>query len=198
MLRKLFRYFRVRNRVLTYLIYSDVMLISAISLTSPIFSLFITEDLVGGTIASTGVAATMFLLTKSALQLPSSNWADKHGKKNAILIGTFIIALASLGYYFSVDIYQLYLMQMFYGVGAALSYPAWLALFSMNLDKRHESHDYGVYGTIVGVSGAVTATLGAELAEAFGYRIVFLLGFILSIIGFVIIAYGLETDGKIR
>lgn len=186
------------KRVLKYLVMSDVLLISSFGLIGPVFSIFIANELTLGSIGAAGTAASVFLLTKSLVQIPASNLADKYGKKNAIIGGTSFIILALLGYYFMQNIYHLYILQFVYGIAAAFAYPAWLALFSMNLDKGHESHDYGIYGTAVGVATAITAFVGAQVAEIIGFRSLFLIASIFATFGLGILIFGLESDGSIK
>lgn len=186
------------RRVLKILILSDVLLLSSFGLISPVMSIFIANNLLLGSISAAGTAASIFLFTRSLIQMPVSNIADKYGKKNAIVGGTLLINMVIFGYSVMQNVYQLYILQFIYGVGAAFAYPAWLALFSTNLDKGHESHDYGVYGTTVGIATAITAFVGARIAEMIGFRQLFFGAFVISIFGLIILIIGLENDGTIR
>ena len=65
------------NKTIVLLIISDVFLLTGFGLMQPILSIFIKENLVGGTVFAAGIAVMLFMLTKSIVQLPLSKIVDK-------------------------------------------------------------------------------------------------------------------------
>ena len=57
-----------------------------------------------------------------------------------------------------------YLLQIMFGLGAALNLVDWRKLFAKSLDRGHEGMEYGVYETIMSMSIALMSILGGYLA----------------------------------
>ena len=86
-------------------LFSDIFLITGFGLIEPILAIFIKEDLVGGTILTVGLASTLFLITKSIVQLPFSRYIDSHKDKMKWLVaGTFMVAFVPFIYIFAESI----------------------------------------------------------------------------------------------
>jgi len=175
------------NKTIQTLILSDVFLLTGFGLTEPIMAVYINDSIVGGSILTAGVASTIFMVTKAFVQLPFSRYVDSHDDKEDLkwlTIGTFLILIIPFIYIFAESIYHVYLAQILYGVGAGLAYPTWLGLFSTHLDKNNESFEWSFYSTLVALGTSVSATLGAFLAELYGFETTFVLVGLLSLIGF--------------
>jgi MFS family permease len=175
------------NRTLKLLIISDVFVLSGFGLIAPILSIYINDDLMGGSIFSAGLASTIFLLTHAGLQLLFSYKFSPKDRLWMLKLGTAIIALVPLGYIFASNIYLLYLTEFIYGVGAAFSYPTWSSLFTAHLEKGKRGFQYSVYSSAVGIGTALTAAAGAWLAEKVDFRIVFILTGIMALVGLFIL-----------
>lgn len=171
------------NRVIICLIISDFLIISAFGLILPIFAIFVKEGITGGSVVAVGMASSIFLLTKSVVQLPLSIYVDTKRKKlSFILIGTFLLVLVPLIYAFSPNVNFIFLAQMVYGIGAATAYPAWLSLFTMHIDKKHRGFEWSLWSTSIGLGTALTAFAGAKLVGLIGFKNLF---FIVSGISFI-------------
>jgi len=86
-------------------------------------------------------------------------------------------------YIFSKHIYLIFLAQVVYGLGSGLAYPTWLGLWSTHLDKKKESFEWSLYSTMTGLGTALTAAIGAALAQFVGFNFTFLFVGVLSLIG---------------
>jgi len=172
------------NRTIKLLIFSDIFVLTGFGLIDPILAIFIKENLIGGTIFAAGLASMLFLITKSIIQLPFSKYVDKHDDKvKWLILGTFLIASVPFIYIFTRHIQYIYLAQIIYGIGSGLAYPTWLGLWSTNLDKKHESFEWSLYSTVVGLGVACTAAIGAAIAQFIGFNYTFALVGIMSLIG---------------
>lgn len=178
------------NKVILLLILSDVLILSAFGLVAPIFAIFLKENIAGGSITAAGLASTIFFIVKSLVQLPLSMHIDTKKEKLGFLIGgTFLIVLVPLIYAFSPNVNFIYFAQAIYGLGAAMSYPAWFTLFTMYIDKKHRGFEWSVWGTGVGLGAALTAYLGAIIAKNFGFKIVFYAVSFFSFLGMFLLLF---------
>src|SRR3989344_9120613 len=94
------------NKKLLLLILSDVLILSSFGLLGPIFAIFITDNLEGGSIVAAGMATTVFLVVKSVVQLPLSRYfidKEKH-KTKSLLFGTFLIITVPFIYILARDV----------------------------------------------------------------------------------------------
>lgn len=163
---------------------SDIFVITGFGLIGPILSIFIKENLTGGTILAAGIASTIFLITKSIVQLPFAKYVDSHDDRfKWMVLGTFFVSTVPFIYIFANDIIHIYIAQVVHGIGSALAFPTWLSIWTSHLDKDHESYEWSLYSTWVSVGVAITASLGAGLAQYIGYDYTFALVGLLSIVG---------------
>jgi len=173
------------NKTLRLLIISDIFIFSGFGLIAPILAIFIKDNLVGGTIFAAGIASTIYLLVHSVLQIIFSYKFTPKDRIWMLWVGTALIALVPFGYIFSTSIYHLYAVQFIYGLGAAFAYPTWSSLFTSNLEKGKRGFQWSIYSSSVGIGTAITAGVGAWLAEKTNFQVVFIFTGILSIIGLI-------------
>lgn len=174
------------NRTIKILMFSDLFIMTSFGLIDPILAIFYKENLIGGSIFMAGIASTIFLLTKSSLQLPFSRYVDKFSYKNKLrwlIAGSILVAIVPFIYIFSKHIYTIFIAQLIHGIGTGLAYPTWLGLWSTNLDRKQESFEWTLYSTVTGFGTALTATAGAATAEFIGFNYTFLIVGIIAIIG---------------
>lgn len=175
------------NRTIKLLLFSSIFVDTGFGFVGPMLSIFIKDNLAGGTIFTAGLASTVCLVVKSLLQLPFAHYVDKHDDKvKWLLVGTAIMALVPFFYIFCESIWYIYIAQVFLGFGSALAYPTWLGLWSVHLDKNRESFEWSLYSTSTGIGTAVVATLGAAIAQWFGFKAAFSMVGILAVVGFVV------------
>ena len=179
---------------------SDIFLVTGMGLVEPILAIFIKENLIGGTILAAGIASTIFLLTKCAVQLPFSRYVDRHDDKvKWLIVGTFLFACGPFIYMFADHVYMIYFAQFLQGIGSGLAFPTWLGLWSTHLDKHHESFEWTLYSTFTSLGTALTALVGAAIASYLGFRYAFLLFGLMAVVGSLVL-FGLEkkNNGKIK
>jgi DHA1 family quinolone resistance protein-like MFS transporter len=184
------------NRTIKLLILSDIFLVTGFGLSDPIMAVYIKENLIGGTLIAAGVASSIFLFTKSILQIPLSKYVDKHEHRVFFLIlGTIFVSFVPFIYAHSNHINHIYFAQFLHGIGSAMAVPTWLSLFSMHLDKKKEAYQWSCYSTTVGLGTAASAYIGARLAGIIGFQLVFYIVGLLSLVG-VAILFFLEMKHK--
>jgi DHA1 family quinolone resistance protein-like MFS transporter len=174
------------NRTMKLLMLSDIFVLTGFGLIQPILAIFINQGVAGGTVLTAGLASTIFLLTKSMVQLPFGKYIDDHAKKTRwLILGTLLMASVPILYVTADSIYKVYLAELIYGLGSGLAYPTWLGLWSRNLDQGQESFQWSVYSTSTGIGTAATGTIGAFMASITGFTATFLLAGILCLLGCV-------------
>ena len=186
------------NKTILLLIISDAFLLTGFGLMQPILSIFIKDNLVGGTVFAAGIAVMLFILTKSLVQLPLSKIVDKRKRKFRIkimIIGTFVVSTVPFIYIFSNKVVYIYFAQIIYGVGSGLAYPSWMGIWSKNSAVIRKSYDWSIYSTVTGIGTAIAALIGAIIAELFGFVYTFLLVGILALFGCFVLL-GLELKNK--
>jgi MFS family permease len=186
------------NPKLLLLILSDILILSSFGLIGPIFAIFIMDGVDGGNLVTAGLATTIFLVVKSCVQLPLSRFfidKEKH-KTHSLLLGTLLIISIPFLYAAAKDISTIFIAQAIYGLGAAMAYPAWFSLFTTYMDKKHKGFEYTLWSTGVGIGCAITAYLGAEVAELVGFKYLFFLVGAIAVLGFLLLIILDWIDGK--
>ena len=172
------------NHVIRTLILSDFYFNMGLGLFGPIFAIFVTNQIAGGSIEVVGFAAGITQLFKVILQIPIAKYLDKnHGEYDdfySMILGGALISLAPFLYLVADKVYHLYFIQALYGVGLAFLVPPWYAIFSRHLDKLHENIEWSFESVSIGIATAASAAIGGIVANRFGFQTVFIVAGVLS------------------
>ena len=172
------------NHVVRVLILSDFYFNMGLGLFGPIFAIFITKQITGGSIEVVGFAAGITQLFKVVLQIPIARYLDKnHGEYDdfySMILGGGLISLSPFLYIFATQVYHIYMIQALYGVGLAFLVPPWYAIFSRHLDKLHENIEWSFESVAIGIAAASSAAIGGIIANRFGFQAVFIIAGMLS------------------
>jgi len=175
------------NNLIKILTFSDVLIVSGWGLTNPIFAVFVTQQIRGGSLELVGLATAIYWIIRSALQLPFARLIDSiKGEIDDFMVmamGSIIMSTVPFLYIFaSTNIHVLFLQGLL-GFSSAMVSPGWLAIFTRHIDKHIEAEEWGLYNAMVGLGGALTAALGGFMAERFGFKPLFLIVGIISTFG---------------
>ena len=107
----------------------------------------------------------------------------KH-KESLIVVSYALISIGCLGYYFVYNQATLLGVQIILGLATAFLSPAYDALYSHYVEKKEEASDWGLWESMGYIVGAIAALIGGYLATLYGFKILFLVMFLFSIIGF--------------
>ncbi len=172
------------NHVIKTMILSDFYLNIGLGLFAPIFAIFVTKQIAGGSIEVIGFAAGITQIFKVVLQYPIAKYLDKnHGEYDdfySMILGGILISLSPFLYLMATKIIHLYMIQALYGVGLAFLVPPWYAIFSRHLDKSHENIEWSMESIIIGIASASSAAIGGVMANKFGFQSVFIFAGVLS------------------
>ncbi|MEK7613683.1 MAG: MFS transporter [Patescibacteria group bacterium] len=162
------------NPVIRFLILADIATFSALGLLGPIFAIFVTEFIEGGTVEVAGVAAAIYLLTKSLTQIPAAALIDKIcGDKDDywfLVGGMLVVNLVPLSYLLVSNPAELYFTQFLLGAATAFTFPSFMALFTHYVDGEKAGTTWGVYYTLIDIAQAATAAIGGVLAASIGFE----------------------------
>lgn len=175
------------NKVIEYLTFSDILMMSGWGLISPIIAVFFTDQIKGGSIELAGFATATYFLTKSVVQIPVARYIDmKRGEWDdykVMIIGSLLITLSAFLYIFIQYPWQVFLVQIIYGFGGAFSYPSWLAIFTRHIDRKEEGFEWSIYYSMTDIGAALTSGLGGLMVTQMGYKPVFAIVGVLSLLG---------------
>jgi MFS family permease len=177
------------NKIIKYLVASDLIFYTGWGLISPIFAIFLLDSIVGGTAFVVGMSAAVNLVVRSILRVPFGIFADKNERiaYELMLWGLLVSALIPIGYIYSKTPMQIYLLQSVLGAGLAMSTAGWTALFSRHMDKGKESTEWGVDAVAVGLGPGIAAALGGLAVTYLSFNFVFILVTLAGLAGVVIL-----------
>ena len=116
-----------------------------------------------------------YTLVFASLLLVAGHLGDRFGRRRILQAGLVVFALTSLAASFATSTTGLIAGRAAMGVGAALIYPATLALLmSIFTDRRERATAIGIWSGISGLSVALGPVGGGLLVEHFGWNAVFL------------------------
>jgi len=175
------------NKIIKYLILSDLIFYTGWGLITPIFAIFIIGNIQGGTILVAGIASSIYWILKSGLRVPIGIFLDNHrGEKDDyffLVVGLLIAALIPFGYIFSKLPWHIYVLQTVYAVGMAMSLSGWSAIFTRHIDKGKEATEWGLDATSYGIGIGISAAIGGWAVTQFGFNPVFIAVGVMGLIG---------------
>jgi MFS family permease len=144
----------------------------------PIFSVFVTQHIIGATLASVGVATAIYAIIKSLIQVPVAKKLDSQSGEISdfyvLLIGASTGVIYSFGFLFINSVWQLYILQLISGVGDAFLMAAYYAIFAHHIDRDSQGFEWSLLS--VGgltVSTAVGGAIGGYVAQYYGFKMIF-------------------------
>ena len=116
-----------------------------------------------------------YTLVFATLLLVAGHLGDRFGRRRMLQAGLVVFALTSVAASFATSTSGLIAGRAAMGIGAALIYPATLALLmSIFTDRRERATAIGIWSGISGLSVALGPVGGGLLVEHFGWNAVFL------------------------
>ena len=171
------------NRELKILFITSGFFFLAGGLFGPIYAVFVEQ--IGGDLLIAGTAFGAFSITTALFTFILSKWEDrvKHQEK-LVVAGYFLSCIGFAGYLLIKQPFDLFIVQIIFGLGDAVTLPVWDSLYSKHLDKGRYASEWGSWEAMRSVIIAIAASLGGLLAGIYGFRFLFLLMLLLSLIGF--------------
>jgi len=181
------------GRLVKYFIISDFFLLAGWGLIDPVFSVFIVQRVIGGTLTTVGIAAAMYWVLRSVLQVPIAGYLDRtpgeHDDFMALIGGLLLVGISAIAMCWVTQVWELYAIHAIHAIAFALYYASWPTIFSRHLDKDNIALDWSLDSSVAGIAAGVTGFLGGVIAGTLGYNIVFVAAGILAFAAaFVLIA----------
>jgi MFS family permease len=176
------------NRVVEAFIVSETFFWSAWNFITPIFAIFVINDIRGGNITIAASAFSFYLITRVIVEVIAGKYSigksDFH-KLWLTIGGMILLSIAYIGFAFSHSIVALFFFYVVTGIAIGVATPAKNSLFSTHLDHNKESAEWGIYDAVI-LSGIALATaLGGFIASIYGFEPLFLLAALINILGIV-------------
>jgi hypothetical protein len=167
------------NKIIIRLITADFFLQSGWGLIAPIFAIFVTERIDGGSLEVVAFAAAVYWITKSIVQPFLANFLDLvEGEKddfNFLVYGSYFVALVPLGYFFATQVWHVFLLEFVRGLAMACVVPAWYGISTRHIKKGWEAFSWSLHSTGFGFAAGFSAAAGGLVATFLGFQVVFLL-----------------------
>ncbi|MCD6177696.1 MFS transporter [bacterium] len=185
------------NRVVKYLILSDVLFWTGWGLMNPVFAIFVVQRIEGGSPFVVGVAAAIYWILKSLLRVPIGAFLDSQPTEKDdyffLVGGLFVASLVPFGYILAYLPWHIYFLQIIYAIGMAMTLSGWQAIFTRHIDKGKEATEWGLDATFLGFGVGISGAVGGWAVTEFGFEPVFISVGILGLIG-VFVLLGLRGD----
>jgi len=187
------------NKVVKYLILSDLAFWSGWGLLTPVFAIFILNRIQGGNAFVVGMAAAVFWIVRSIFRVPIGMFLDACPTESddyiALVAGLFLASLVPFGYILATKPLHIYLLQALYGFALAMSYAGWTGIFTRHIDKGKESTEWGMNATCIGIGTGIGSAIGGWAITQYGFPPVLIVVGMMSLVG-VVVLIGLRNEIK--
>lgn len=181
------------GRLVKYFVISDFFLLAGWGLIDPVFSVFIVQRVVGGTLLTVGIAAAVYWIIRSVAQIPIANYLDRtpgeHADFMALIGGLMLVGISAIAMCWVTQVWELYAIHAVHAIAFALYYASWPTIYSRHLDKNSISLDWSLDSSVSGIGAGVAGFFGGVIAGTLGYDVVFVFAGIMAFIAaFVLLA----------
>ena len=139
----------------------------------------------GLSLINTVFVYAMFNLAAAIISYPAGSISDKFGRKPVLLISFIIFLIAYLGFAFSLSIFFIGVMFVFYGFFQGIFRAVGKSYAADFVPQHLRASGVGWYSTVVGLSGLVASIVAGQLWDRVSHASVFIYGAILSFIGII-------------
>ncbi len=173
------------NRSLRILITLNTAITFVIGLFAPFYAIYVQR--IGGDIAFAGFTWAVLQIVAGVLTLLFTRWSLRVREQELLLaFGYLVRSMVFLSYAFMGSMAQLVFTQVLWGIAAAISVPAFDAVYG-----AHTSHDGSIveWGGLEGITSiavGVAALVGGLVIKSFGFMPIFL---VMSAVSFSLTLY---------
>ncbi|MDK4717509.1 MFS transporter [Rhizobium sp. CNPSo 4039] len=129
----------------------------------------------GATFTEIEWVVSAYVLAFAALLLAAGSYADRHGRKLAMLAGLVIFTISSAICGLATSALMLNLARAVQGVGASLLLTASLAVINHTFTGAERARAYAFWGACLGIAITCGPIIGGVITDFFGWRWAFLI-----------------------
>lgn len=171
--------FKSVNSVVRKMVIVDFFVNTAFGSFAPVFAIFITGQIKGGSASVAGIATAVYWIIKSIVQLPVARFLDTtDGERDdfwALFWGYLLSGLIPFAYLFVSEPLHLYVVQGLFGLIMAWTVPAWYSIFTRHVDRSHVGFEWSLESVLsVGIATAIASAAGGVIVDQFGFRVLFI------------------------
>jgi MFS family permease len=174
------------NPAVRAFVISEALFWSGWNFVAPIFSIFVVKDIPGATVSQAAYAFTLYLVCRMLVELFVSRKAGAlSNPQRAVIdvVGMVVVSLSYLCIALQANLLTVYVFYAVAGVGFGISSPVKYSLFSRSLEKETEASVWGLYDVVTLSGMALATSLGGFVADAYGFKSLFLLAATVNILG---------------
>jgi len=179
------------NKVVRNFVLADLVLFGGWGLVSPIMAIFIIGEIPGATLVTVGSMAAVYWAVRSSIELPMATLVEKTDSEKddlyVLILGLLLVSASAFWLNFVETIPQLFTFQAVHALGFAFYAASWSGIFSRHVDKKRVAISWAIDHTVLGIATGVTGLFGAYIAEMFGFRAIFIIAGIASLIAAILI-----------
>ena len=173
------------NKTIITLIFADLLLYSGWGFIAPIYAIFVTDQIRGGSLEMVGFVVAVYWITKSMIQpFLASSLDIKKGEKDdfyVLIFGMTIASLIPLAYFFATSLSHIFILEIGRGMAMACVVPSWFGIFTRHINKDWYAFSWSVHSTAIGLAIGFSAAFGSIIASLLGFKALFI---IVSFFGF--------------
>ena len=176
------------NPIVVAFIFSEAFFWSAWNFITPILAVFVVNTLPDGNVRTAAFGFTLYLLVRVISELVVSNYIIFPSDRKRMITdvcGMLLLTTSYLIIAFMPSLITFYIFFVIAGMSFAISSPAKLSMFSLNMGRAEASRTWGIYHAITFTGMGVATALGGVIADAFGFKTLFIVASIVNVIGIV-------------
>lgn len=143
-----------------------------------------------------GLVVGGYALTQILFQTPLGYLSDKIGRKKTLIFGLIIFLIGSVICAYSNNIYILLLGRFLQGSGAISAVA--IAMISDIVDEKNRSKAMAFIGISIGISFAISMTLGPFISSYFHIKGLFILVSIFCVISLILVVFFVPNPPQIK
>lgn len=170
------------QRKLKILLFASSLSMLAAGFLGPIYAIFVEE--IGGDILTAGTSYAVFSIAAGLLIFFVSRWEDhvKHQEK-LVVLGYALGVLGFLGYLLIRNPFDLFVVQVVFGIGAAVGTPAYDGLYSKHLDKGKFASEWGAWESMAYIITGISAAIGGFVVSLYSFKVLLTAMLLISLLG---------------
>jgi MFS family permease len=186
------------NRLIVKIIVANFFIQAGWGLIAPIFAIFVTNQIKGGSLELVGIAVGVHWIVKSVIQPFLAYRMDvvkgEQDDMRFLLKGTAIATVIPLMYLFASEIWHVILLEAVRGVGLAMVIPTLSGILTRHVDKNWEVYTWSLQSTGVGLAAGFSAIFGGVVAALLGFKAVFIAVALINAASMAITYFTIKTD----